>query len=175
MAAPASTPGVLIPSATAGGHAGIVSRGVALAIDAALVQGGLLLIFALLSLIGSLVGGPHLGSTGQVVLAAVWLFLTAAYFVVGWAAAGQTLGMEAMHVVVVCADGRPPGFGRCIVRVLWLGLCIIPFFLGFATVLFDGRRRGVHDMVSGTVVVYVAAEPGPGFTPPEPGSSPPVP
>jgi uncharacterized RDD family membrane protein YckC len=35
-----------------------------------------------------------------------------------------------------------------------LALCIIPAFLGLVPVLFDARRRGVHDMVARTVVLY---------------------
>jgi uncharacterized RDD family membrane protein YckC len=34
-------------------------------------------------------------------------------------------------------------------------LCIIPLFAGFLPVLVDDRRRGCHDMLAGTVVVYV--------------------
>jgi hypothetical protein len=35
-----------------------------------------------------------------------------------------------------------------------MGLCILFAFLGFVPVLFDRRRRGVHDMVARTTVRY---------------------
>ena len=44
---------------------------------------------------------------------------------------------------------------RSTVRLIALGLCIIPLFAGFVPVLFDDRRRGCHDMLARTVVVYV--------------------
>lgn len=157
MAAPAQTPAVL--SATAGGYAGVVSRGIALGIDAALVQGVLLLVAAVFGLVAALVGGITLGTVGQALVAAGWLLATAAYFVVCWSAAGQTFGMRVMGLAVTTYAGRPPALGRSIVRVLWLGLCILMLFAGFLPVLVDDRRRGVHDMVAGTVVVHVPAGP----------------
>jgi uncharacterized RDD family membrane protein YckC len=41
--------------------------------------------------------------------------------------------------------------------VLWLGLCILPLFAGFLPALVDDRRRGLHDMIAGTVVVHALA------------------
>ena len=79
---------------------------------------------------------------------------TAAYFACCWAATGQTFGMQAMRLTVTTKHGQPPTLARSCVRVLWLGLCILPVFAGFLPVLFDDRRRGVHDMVAGTVVVH---------------------
>jgi uncharacterized RDD family membrane protein YckC len=40
-------------------------------------------------------------------------------------------------------------------RLIGLVLCIVPLFAGFLPVLVDDRRRGCHDMLAGTVVVYV--------------------
>ena len=59
-----------------------------------------------------------------------------------------------MHVRVATTSGALPGFGRSVLRVVLLGLCIVTLFIGFLPVLFDNRRRGVHDMVARTVVVY---------------------
>jgi uncharacterized RDD family membrane protein YckC len=60
-----------------------------------------------------------------------------------------------MHLVVVTADGAtPPTPMRGTVRVLWLGLCIVPLFAGFLPALTDARRRGLHDMVAGTTVIH---------------------
>jgi uncharacterized RDD family membrane protein YckC len=160
MAAPAQTPAVLSTTAVSGGYAGVVSRAIALGIDAALVQGVLLLIAALCGLVASLVGGFSLGTVAQAIAAAAWLLATAGYFVVCWSAAGQTVGMRLMQLqVVVPRNGRAPAPARSIIRVMWLGLCIIPFFAGFVPCLFDDRRRGVHDMLSGTVVVHVPVAP----------------
>ena len=69
-------------------------------------------------------------------------------------------------------------FFRALIRVVFLGLCIIPLGAGFLPVLFDERRRGCHDLVARTVVVVrarrtalrpgrpprKAAPPGPGLS-----------
>jgi uncharacterized RDD family membrane protein YckC len=57
--------------------------------------------------------------------------------------------------------GEPPGIGRSSVRVVGLGLAIIPLFAGFLPVLVDARRRGLHDFLAGTVVLHGMAEPPP--------------
>ena len=41
-----------------------------------------------------------------------------------------------------------------LLRFAGLLLCIVPLFAGFLPVLFDRRRRGLHDMLAGTAVVY---------------------
>jgi uncharacterized RDD family membrane protein YckC len=136
-------------------YAGVATRAVALAIDALIVEGGLLILAAMTSLVAQLVGGVHLGTVGKLIAASAWALITATYFVAFWSAEGQTPGMRSMRVVVTTADGyAPPGVLRSVIRVVALGLCIIPCFLGFLPVLFDDRRRGLHDMAAGTVVRY---------------------
>jgi uncharacterized RDD family membrane protein YckC len=160
MAAPATTAHDLTEPAVASDYAGLVTRGIALAIDAAIVEGGLLLVAGMLSLIESLVGGVEFSTAAKVLGAAAWAFVTAAYFVIGWSTAGQTPGMRAMELSVLTADTLlPPKLLRSVVRVVFLGLCIVPLFAGFLPVLFDDRRRGLHDMVAGTVVVHADAVP----------------
>jgi uncharacterized RDD family membrane protein YckC len=46
-----------------------------------------------------------------------------------------------------------------------LALAIVPLFAGFLTVLVDDRRRGLHDILAGTVVVHAGAA-GPGHRAP---------
>jgi uncharacterized RDD family membrane protein YckC len=160
MAAPATTAGDLNEPAVAADYAGLVTRAIALAIDAAIVEGALLLIAGMLSLIASLVGGVEFGTVAKVLTAVGWVVITAGYFVVGWSTAGQTLGMRAMELSVLTADALlPPRPLRSLVRVVFLALCILPLFAGFLPVLFDGRRRGLHDMVAGTVVLHADAVP----------------
>jgi uncharacterized RDD family membrane protein YckC len=161
MAAPATTPVVLNDEpAVAADYAGVVTRAIALGIDAAIVQGALLLIAGMLALIGALVGGVEFGPVAKVLTATGWALITAGYFVVGWSTSGQTLGMRMMELSVL-TEARlvPPGFWRSVLRVVLLVLCIIPCFLGFVPVLFDARRRGAHDLIARTVVLHVDAVP----------------
>ena len=47
-----------------------------------------------------------------------------------------------------------PSIGRSLVRFVGLVLAIVPLFAGFLPILFTERRRGLPDLLAGTVVVY---------------------
>lgn len=137
-------------------YAGIATRAVGLAADAALAQGIVFAIGAVVALVGSLVAGLRLGTGARVVAAGAWVVVVGGYFVMFWSTAGQTPGMRLMGIRVVAADGTHPGLVRSLVRVVGLALAIIPAFAGFLPVLVDNRRRGVHDLLARTVVIYDA-------------------
>ena len=139
-------------------YAGVATRGVALAIDAALSQGLFIVGTALLGLIRSLAG--DLGSDVVVasVLSGGWALTMVCYFAGFWALTGETPGMRLMHVRVVARDGRAPSFGRAFVRLVGLILAIVPLFAGFLPALIDDRRRGLADFLAGTVVLYADRE-----------------
>jgi uncharacterized RDD family membrane protein YckC len=135
-------------------YAGIATRAVALAIDAALAQ---VIVFAggaVVALVGSLVGGLQFGTLARVVSALAWVAVVGGWFVVFWTTAGQTPGMRLLGLRVVGPDGGPPAPGRALVRLAALAVAIIPAFAGFLPVLVDDRRRGLHDFAARTVVLY---------------------
>jgi uncharacterized RDD family membrane protein YckC len=135
-------------------YAGIATRAVALAVDVAIAH---VIVFAggaILALIGSLVADIRLDTLARVLAAAAWLAVVGSYFVLFWSTAGQTPGMRLMGLRVMTGDGVHPGVMRSIVRVIGLGLAIVPLFAGFLPVLVDERRRGLHDLLAGTVVRY---------------------
>ena len=134
--------------------AGVVTRGVALAIDAAVVSLIFLIGAALVGLVGSLFGQLRPAWLAGIIAGASWLLLVLAYFVGFWTAAGQTPGMRILRVRVLDPRGGSPKLGRSLVRVFGLALAIIPCFVGFLPALVDYSRRGLHDFVAGTVVVY---------------------
>ncbi|MFL5827603.1 MAG: RDD family protein [Thermoleophilaceae bacterium] len=140
-------------------YAGIATRAVGLALDVLFADLLVLVTAGVLALVGSLVG-LELSNGLKVAAAGGWVLIVAAYFVFFWAATGQTPGMRLMRLRVAGADGRPPRVGRSILRVIGLGLSIIPLFAGFLPVLVDDRRRGLLDFLADTVVVY-ADEPFP--------------
>ncbi len=96
------------------------------------------------------------------VLLGLFLF-RAVYTIVPTAVWGQTLGKIAVGTRVVTeADGSLPGWRRATVRWavpgvvgslpyvgLWVSLAVM------ASLVFDPRRRGLHDRVAGTIVVRV--------------------
>jgi len=134
-------------------YAGVATRAVALAFDVIVAQLIALIVFGILALVGTLVD-VQFDTAEKVVVAGGWALTNLAYFVLFWTMTGQTPGMQLMRIRVVTAAGRTPGLVRAVVRVIALGWCIVPLFLGFAPVLFDRRRRGLHDMLAGTVVLY---------------------
>jgi uncharacterized RDD family membrane protein YckC len=135
-------------------YAGVATRGLALATDSLVA----LVIFAcgsaLVSVIGSLVGGVGSGWLAGLLLGSGWTLFAGAYFALFWSAAGQTPGMRLMRLRVRRPDGRGISLGRAIIRVVGLFLAIIPLFAGFIPALFDRRRRALPDYLAGTVVVY---------------------
>jgi uncharacterized RDD family membrane protein YckC len=109
---------------------------------------------ALVGLVASLVGHLRPEWLVEAILGSAWLLVVTTYFVSFWAAAGQTPGMRLMHLRVVTHANEPPGVGRSAVRLVALLLSIVPCFAGFLPALVDDRRRGLHDFVAGTVVLY---------------------
>lgn len=148
----------------AGAYAGLASRALAFAADAVLCAALWVSISGVVALIGWIFGGLRpewLVAT----LATVGLALVSGcYFVFFWTTAGRTPGMHLLHVRVAVEDSpAPPSIRRSAVRLVGMALAIIPMFAGFLPVLFDRRRRGIADMMAGTVVVYgsTSAEPAP--------------
>jgi uncharacterized RDD family membrane protein YckC len=135
-------------------YAGLATRAVALATDVVIAQ---VIVFAgggVLALVGSLVGGMEFGTVARILAAVAWAAVVGFYFVLFWSTAGQTPGMRLMALKVMDVSGAHPSVARSCVRLVALVLCIIPLFAGFLPVLVDDRRRGLHDMLARTVVVY---------------------
>jgi uncharacterized RDD family membrane protein YckC len=135
-------------------YAGVATRTLALTLDVIIAQAIALLGFGVLAVIASLVSNIHFDTLEKLLAAAGWALTVAIYFVAFWSLTGKTPGMQLMRIRVVGPDGDPPSVPRSIVRLVLLILCIIPLFLGFVSVLFDDRRRGVHDMLARTLVLY---------------------
>jgi uncharacterized RDD family membrane protein YckC len=140
-------------------YAGIATRGFAFAVDVLLAQIIFLTGAALVGLVASLVGELRPAWLVALLAAAGWTLVAGTYFVLFWTAAGQTPGMRLMRLRVSDRRGQPPSLGRSIVRFVGLVASIVPLFAGFIPVLVDGRRRGVHDFLAGTFVLYVDREP----------------
>ena len=137
-------------------YAGLVTRTIAFAIDIAIVDAAALTAGAVVALGLSALDLPD---TVKTVLAAVGAALALVwgigYFAWFWSVAGQTPGDRVLGLQVLRADtGGPLPLRRAIVRVGALVLSAIPFCAGFLMILFDDRRRALHDRLVGTVVVY---------------------
>jgi uncharacterized RDD family membrane protein YckC len=143
------------------GYAGLATRTLAFAADAVVINAVAWFVGVIVALGLSLVTIPDDVRTILAALGAgAALLWSAAYFTFFWSANGQTPGDRLMRIRVEdAATGRPIRTRRALLRVLVLPLSFIPLCAGILLILFDGRRRALHDRLARTVVVYVPDEP----------------
>ena len=138
-----------------GRYAGFASRFAAYVVDAAASTVVFMLALAAISFAVSVVTGHstnwNRNDTWAGIAYVVWLFV---YFAYSWAASGKTFGMALLGVRVVRSDGADAGTRRAVVRTLALPLSFLIFGLGFVGILLGRRRRALHDVIAGTIVVY---------------------
>lgn len=136
------------------GYAGLATRVVSFAIDAALITVVDVVVGVGAALILSLLHIPHGLRTVLAVLGAVLYVLgSIAYFVIFWSATGQTPGARVMQIQVLTSDLEPVKPKRALIRCLGVILAALPLFLGFLPILYDRRRRGFQDQFAHTVVI----------------------
>lgn len=70
-----------------------------------------------------------------------------------------TIGKRLLGIVVTDEDGEPIGIWRASVRNVAKVLAVLPMGLGLIGALISERRRGLHDIVAGTLVVRTHAGP----------------
>jgi uncharacterized RDD family membrane protein YckC len=141
-------------------YAGVASRLLALAIDAGVVYGTLLVISAAIAFLVSVFeSGDQTAGTVVIALGAtVWALIAAAYLLILWSGAGRTMGMSFVAIRMLSEDGSEVRPGQAFRRLIWLLLAALPLFLGYWGVLFDLERRGWPDRRAKTVVCYADPE-----------------
>ena len=140
-------------------YEGLATRSIAFAVDAAVINLVAIAVGAIVALGLSVLSAPDwLDTVLLAVGGAVYILWTIGYFATFWSTTGQTPGDRLMRIRVCLADdeGRL-SVSRSVFRLVCLALAAIPLFAGFLPILFDDRRRGVHDMLAGTVVVASAS------------------
>jgi uncharacterized RDD family membrane protein YckC len=135
-------------------YIGLVTRAVAIVVDAAVIN----LVAAVVAASAALVISVFpLGHSAHTALVAVGGFIFVAwlvgYFATFWVTTGQTPGNRVMHIRVQRADGGLLRPVRALLRVGGLFLAALPLFAGFVPILFNARRRGLPDWIADTVVV----------------------
>jgi len=145
--------------ASATAYAGLATRAIAFALDAAVVNGAAMLVTVVIGLGLSLL---HVSETARVALVAiggiVWILWSIAYFVFFWSASGQTPGDRLMRIQVLDARHRqPPKPVRSLVRFGGLILAALPLLAGFVIMLWDDRGRCLQDRLAHTIVIDLAA------------------
>ena len=135
------------------GYAGLVTRAVAVGLDALVINGIAVITGALVNLIASFFG--HQGNIGLLAAllgGAAWIAWSALYFTVFWSLTGQTPGDRLMGIRVYSETADRIRIRQAFVRYWAMLLAALPLGAGFIPVLTDDRRRGLHDRIANTVV-----------------------
>ena len=145
-------------------YAGVVTRGLALALDGAILSGLLLLISTLLALLISTVFSIEGDSkTVTIAFGAIAWWIAAGFYLAGfWTLAERTPGMTFFGLRILDQSGGRVPPRQDLRRLIGFVLALIPLGLGFAGILLDERRRGWHDRFARTLVLYADPEIDPG-------------
>jgi uncharacterized RDD family membrane protein YckC len=135
-------------------YIGLVTRALAFAVDAAIIQLVSILVAAVFALVLSVISVPHDVAVALVAIGGVaYLLWSVGYFVVLWSATGQTPGARMFRFAICTTDLGELSLKRAAWRFAGLLLAALPLFAGFLLILVDDRRRGLHDRLAGTVAV----------------------
>ncbi|MGZ4220574.1 MAG: RDD family protein [Solirubrobacteraceae bacterium] len=138
------------------GYAGLVTRAVAIGIDALVINGIAVITGAIINLIAALFGHEgDLSPVAAVLGGAAW---SAAYFTLLWSLTGQTPGDRLMGIRVFSTSSDRILIRQAFVRYWAMLLAALPLGAGFVPVLTDDRRRGLHDRIANTVVRWDEGE-----------------
>jgi uncharacterized RDD family membrane protein YckC len=143
------------------GSVGFVTRVVAMVCDEVVINVVALVLLSAVRLVLTRIGDPRqVISTGELIGGGTWfLLVTVGYYVSFWNVTGQTLGAHLMGIRVVRqGDFGDLGAVDAWRRMLGFVLASIPVGLGFLPVLVTERRRGLHDWIGGTVVMWDVPE-----------------
>jgi len=164
-------------------QAGLITRLAAFAIDAGLLAGFLSITSGLLASIIPTAFGDDAGGLPTAAIAgliAAGVVFAGSVFVTFWTLIGQTPGMRflGIRLQLVPPSARPGspadmilppprsdgplderdtyeiGFRRSLTRLLAIPLAFLPLGLGVLSILISPRRRGLHDYLAGTQVIY---------------------
>jgi uncharacterized RDD family membrane protein YckC len=135
---------------------GLVTRALAGVVDIALISALLSIGFGLLASIIPAVSG---GSDGLSIWG-VFTFGVAGYLIGGsifaafWALVGQTPGMRFLSIHLDAGGSQEIGLRRALKRLVAIPLSLLPLGMGFFAILLSPERRGWHDRIAGTTVLY---------------------
>jgi uncharacterized RDD family membrane protein YckC len=137
-------------------YAGPLTRLLAFAADSAVIvtvygMVSVVVGFAARSVLGVEVNLSEPGGGGWPVAYAVWAFL---YMSISLIITGRTLGKWLTGLRVVERNGSPLTPRTALIRVIALPFTFATLGIGFVGILIGRRRRALHDVLAGSVVVY---------------------
>jgi uncharacterized RDD family membrane protein YckC len=131
---------------------GLVTRALAFALDAVILNGIFLGTAALLT---AVFGWDGISGTGFIFGAVAWVIFGSLYLLTFWSLAGQTPGMRFLSIRIEHDGSRVLGPSVARRRLVGAVLAAIPLGLGFLGVVTRDDRRGFHDRHADTTVVRV--------------------
>ena len=138
-----------------GHYAGFASRFAAFAVDVVVLSAIFLLVLGAINFVASIATGKTVDLNRNdiwvVVGYVVWAFIYFAHF---WGLNGKTAGGALFGLQVLREDGGDVSGRRAIGRTLAFPLSFLILCLGFLGILLGDRRRALHDVIAGTVVIY---------------------
>jgi uncharacterized RDD family membrane protein YckC len=136
-------------------RAGLVTRGLALALDLGVLNAVFFAVSVVVALVASVVLPGDATAPALVIGLGAWLIAGSAYLTFFWALAGQTPGMRFMNIRVEAGGSAELGARVAFRRLVGTWLAAIPLGAGFLGILFSERRHGLQDRIAGTDVVYL--------------------
>jgi len=101
-----------------------------------------------------LVGGNFASPSTATASGVICLMVSLLYFSITHALGGKTFGMMLTNTRIVDAcTFEPPSSQKALVRALGSIFSIVPALLGVLLAAFNRKHRGLHDFISGTMVV----------------------
>ncbi|MFC2061040.1 RDD family protein [Elusimicrobiota bacterium] len=80
-------------------------------------------------------------------------FLPAVYYIFFHAKYGQTIGKKILKLKVIKKDGNEMNYEQSLARYFGYILTVFTLGIGFLVVLFNKRKRALHDFIAGTKVI----------------------
>ena len=135
-------------------YAGFWRRLLAFVVDLGVTS----LIFFALAIILPILLGPRLGVPGGSVIlasgAVVWLVITWLYWALMESSSKQgTVGKDLLGIVVTDAEGNRISFRKATVRHFGKVASALPVLAGFVMAGFTAKKQGLHDLITGSLVV----------------------
>ncbi len=137
-------------------EAGLATRALAAGVDLGLISVAYSLASGLLASVLPFAFGQEgkLSLAAAVTVGTLGFLLGGGILVAFWALVGQTPGMRFLSIRLDHHGTREIGVRRAIRRLFGVMLSVAPAGLGFLTILVSPTRRGWHDHLAGTRVVY---------------------
>lgn len=136
-------------------YAGFWRRLAAFTVDLSVTS----VVFFALAILLPILLGPWLGVPRGAVLvvsaAILWQAVSWIYWAVMESSPRQgTVGKAMLNIVVTDARGRRLSFGRATARHFGKIVSALAALAGFAMIATTARKQGLHDLVSGSLVVF---------------------